>query len=234
MLFNIYCDESCHLPNDGNNIMVIGGISCRADYVKTAFQKIRDIKIKYNLDPFMEIKWTKVSGGKLEFYKEIVQYFFDSPYLNFRAVIATGKDRLNYKKYNISHDDWYYRIYYLLLHKMIQVGNQYHIYIDIKDTRGAEKIRMLQEVLNRSLYDFFNETVKYIQLAPSHEIQLLQLTDLLIGAISYENRCINTSEAKLELIEYIKKYSGRSLKHSTSLFEEKFNLFLWNPREVTE
>ena len=28
MEYNIYCDESCHLPHDNVDLMVIGGISC--------------------------------------------------------------------------------------------------------------------------------------------------------------------------------------------------------------
>lgn len=27
-VFNVYCDESCHLPNDGNSVMVLGGVWC--------------------------------------------------------------------------------------------------------------------------------------------------------------------------------------------------------------
>lgn len=26
--FNIYCDESCHLENDGQKSMVLGAVSC--------------------------------------------------------------------------------------------------------------------------------------------------------------------------------------------------------------
>ena len=28
MEYNIYCDESCHLENDGEKYMVLGGIIC--------------------------------------------------------------------------------------------------------------------------------------------------------------------------------------------------------------
>ncbi|HOJ11873.1 MAG TPA: DUF3800 domain-containing protein [Clostridiales bacterium] len=229
-IFNIYCDESCHLLNDGEDIMVLGGISCQTEHVKNINQHIRRIKSKHQVSPSMEIKWTKVSQGKLEFYKELIEYFFENPYLNFRSVIASGKQSLNYEAFNLTHDNWYYRMYFLLLRQMIQIGDKYRIYIDIKDTRGSEKIHMLQEVLNRSLYHFCNETVENIQLVRSHEIEILQLTDLLIGAISYANRTLKTSVAKLELIEIIKMKSGCNLIYSTSPYEPKFNLFVWKPR----
>ena len=173
-IFNIYCDESCHLLNDGEDIMVLGGISCQAEHVKEINQHIRRIKSKHQLSTLMEIKWTKVSEGKVEFYKELIEYFFKNPYLNFRSVIASGKKQLNYEAFNLTHDNWYYRMYYLLLRQMIQIGDQYKIYIDIKDTQGTEKIHMLQDVLNRSLYDFCKETIENIQLVRSHEIEILQ------------------------------------------------------------
>ena len=34
MKYNVYCDESCHLQNDGNDIMVIGGVFCSKTKVK--------------------------------------------------------------------------------------------------------------------------------------------------------------------------------------------------------
>lgn len=231
-IFNIYCDESCHLLNDGEDIMVLGGVSCYSKYVQSINRHIRKIKINHKLSPSMEIKWTKVSEGKIGFYKELIEYFFENPYLNFRAVIATGKKSLDYEAFNLTHDKWYYRMYYLLLRQMIHIGDRYRIYLDIKDTQGWEKIHMLQDVLNRSLYDFYNETVEKIQFVRSHEIEILQLTDLLIGAICYANRELETSNAKLELIETIKMLTGRNLVYSTPTYEPKFNLFVWKPREI--
>ncbi|MDQ2086501.1 DUF3800 domain-containing protein [Herbivorax sp. ANBcel31] len=231
-MFNIYCDESCHLINDGEDIMVLGGIACRFEQVKLINKDIRRIKKNYKLNDSMEIKWTKVSPAKIEFYKELINYFFNNPALSFRAVIARGKKSLDYDSFDLTHDKWYYRMYYLLLRQMIQIGYEYKIYIDIKDTQGTEKINSLQEVLSNSLYDFCNETVNKIQLVRSHEIEILQLTDLLIGAISYENRSLKTSNSKIELIETVKMLSGSSLTFSTPLHAPKFNLFTWKPREV--
>ena len=37
-MLNLYCDESCHLENDGESVMLIGGISC-PDYVRNIVYK---------------------------------------------------------------------------------------------------------------------------------------------------------------------------------------------------
>ncbi|OQB54106.1 MAG: hypothetical protein BWX97_00082 [Firmicutes bacterium ADurb.Bin146] len=227
-VYNIYCDESCHLERDGNDIMVLGCISCPIEFVKESNIHIRKIKQKHNIDPGSEIKWTKVSNSKIEMYLELIDYFFNSYYLNFRAVIAVNKSKLDHETFNQDHDSWYYKMYYLLLKYLIEVEDKYRIYIDIKDTRGMEKIDYLHRVLSNSLYDFYNETIERIQLVRSDEIQLLQLTDLIIGSLSYVNRKCSSSSAKLQIIEKIRKYTGLSLMHKTPKDFHKFNIFVWD------
>ncbi len=58
------------------------------------------------------------------------------------------------------------------------------------------------------------------------ELPVLQLADLIIGAVGYHNRDImNASAAKKELVKYIQKKSGYSLEKSAYPSEQKFNLF---------
>lgn len=101
--------------------------------------------------------------------------------------------------------------------------------MDIKDTKGARKVRKLGEILANGLYDFNMECIKNVQIINSKESELLQLADIFIGAISYlnrnENEKENYSKAKMNLIETIINSSGYNLRKSTFLSEEKFNLF---------
>lgn len=232
MEYNIYCDESCHLPHDSSDLMVIGGISCPKDKSLHINKTIRDIKKANGVYEFAEIKWTKVSMSKYKMYEELIDLFFDNTFLSFRAVVALNKSHLNYKKFNLSHDDWYQRIYYLALREMIDIGHLYHIYVDLKDTKGSEKINKLCEVLNNVVGYFYDDTVKNIQLLRSDQVQLLQLADLLIGAVSYSNRELNSNRAKIQLIHHIEEISGRSLKITSPKNESKINIFRWFPQEV--
>ena len=230
-LINVYCDESCHLPHDNSPIMVIGGISCPAWKVKEISEQLFRIKKKYGVYKFAEAKWIKVSPSKLDMYKDMVDLFFSEADLKFRAVIATGKQNLSLDAFGLDYDDWYQRIYYLLLREMVSVGNEYAIYNDIKDTKGNRKVEILKDVLNRSLYSFYDETICRIQLVRSDQIQIFQLVDLLIGAVAYTNRGLTTSLAKVELARYIEEKSRRPLLYTTPRYEEKFNLFRWVPQE---
>ena len=234
MEYSIYCDESCHLQNDKNDIMVIGGVFCPKSSVKEINKDIRKIKIKHGIGSKAEIKWRKVSNNKLEFYKELIEYFFKNDELKFRCVIAPEKTKLNLEEFSLTYNDWYYRIYYLLLKEIVSVDNEYIIYMDIKDTLGGEKVRKLKEVLNNLLFAFYSDVVKRIQLVRSDEIEIIQLTDILIGALSYVNRNLKVKEnAKSELIDLIMERSSQTLRYTTTpkIWHNKFDVFRWKPKK---
>lgn len=226
-LFNIYCDESCHLENDGEKAMVLGGVWCPADKKNEIFCRLREIKEEHGLNKRFEIKWNKVSKGKLDFYIDIINYFFDNSDLHFRALVVPNKQELNHEAFGQSHDTFYYKMYFNLLKTLFEPDCAYNIYLDIKDTRGQKKVDKLHEVLCNNHYDFNRELIKKVQQVRSEEVELVALADLLIGAISYLHRGMTTSEAKLKLIERIKERSKYNLMASTLYRENKFNIFVW-------
>lgn len=223
--YNIYCDESSHLVHSDNRIMTLGFISCDKNDAKKFNRKLKNIKIKNDLNKNYELKWTKVSKSKMDYYKQLVDYFFESD-LSFRCIVA-DKSTLDYKRYKHTHDDWYYKMYYLLLGKTLDESSIYNIYLDIKDTNSNNKIIKLREILNNSYYKFTDQMIKNLQHVNSKEIELIQLVDLFIGAIAYKNNNLSTSEAKLELVNYISNKSNKNLNTTTLLGEEKFNIFIW-------
>lgn len=230
-MINIYCDESCHLQNDSSDIMVLGGISCNDEEKKKIFNDIRLIKVKHNLSSWFEIKWTKISYKKIEFYKELIDYFFKNN-LKFRGIIATDKKNLNHVKYNNGdYNEWYYKMYYLLLDYMIAPSNEYRIFIDIKDTKGGPKVKKLHEVLCNYKYDFKHKVIRDIKQINSKESEILQITDLFIGALGFKNRKIKNLNAKSEIVEYIESKYQIKMNKKTSRNEEKFNIFIWEPRK---
>lgn len=231
MKFNIYCDESCHLEHDNQKYMVLGGIICERSVRNKIKRDILEIKTRNNIRKNAEIKWNKVSPSKLNYYKEIVDYFFDNDDLRFRALII-DKTQLRHNAFNQTHDDWYYKMYYQLLLNLVEPKQENYIYLDIKDTKSAKKVEGLKKYLNFKLMDYEFEVIKNIQSINSQESTILQLADLMIGAVGYKNRKVydeeNASIAKRELMMYIIEKSGYSLNKSTFLSEKKFNLFCIN------
>jgi hypothetical protein len=231
--YNIYCDESCHLQNDDSNVMVLGAAWCSKTVKEEVFGRIREIKQKHGFKPDFEIKWNKVSKAKTDFYIELINYFFDDDHLHFRALVVPDKKALNHEAFNQDHDTFYYKMYFDLLKVILSPDCAYNIYIDIKDTRSQEKVMKLQNVLRNNHYDYHNQIIRKIQQVHSHEVELLQITDMLSGAISYLHRGLSGNEAKLKIIEKIRARSGYSLLKSTLFKEDKMNIFIWKSRTVT-
>ncbi|PGH39537.1 MAG: hypothetical protein CRN43_08465 [Candidatus Nephrothrix sp. EaCA] len=220
-LINIYCDESCHLENDGQNIMALGAVFCPTSKKAEIFNRLHELKLKHNLIPAhfkapkqnrarYEIKWNKVSKSKLDFYKDVIDFFFDNADLGFRVLVVPNKSELDYKGYGHTHDSFYCKMYFNLLEVILNPEYGHHIYIDIKDTRSREKAHKLEEILRNDKYDYSKETVKKVQPVRSHEVELAQVADLLTGAVSYVHRGLNTSKPKTELIEHIRRRSKYS------------------------
>jgi hypothetical protein len=231
MEYNMYCDESCHLENDNINVMALGTIWCLKEKKAGIFKRIREIKIEYGLSKNFEIKWNKVSPSKKDFYLRLVDYFFDDNDIHFRALIVPDKSKLNHEIFNQTHDDFYYKMYFDLLKAILIPQNSYNIYIDIKDTRSQEKVSKLATILRNNHYDYNKQIIKNIQQIKSHEVELLPLADLLIGAMGYHHRKLTTNEAKLAIIQRIQERSGYSLNNSTLYREDKLNLFIWNAKQ---
>ncbi len=230
-IYNIYCDESCHLEHDRLSAMALGAILCPASYAKQVAKCIRDIKQKHGLSPTFEIKWVKVSPGKIAFYKDILDYCFREDNLQLRVVLIPNKNKLNHDFFKQNHDDWYYKMYFILLKQIIKSDNSYNIYIDIKDTRSQEKIIKLHNYLCNHQGDINKQTINKIQQIRSHETEHLQIIDLFIGALTYTHRKLKTSTAKLELIKFMQKCLGSDFLETTSLNKNKFNVLIWNAKD---
>ena len=236
-MINIYCDESCHLElsrksEDKQKSMVIGGIRRDKRYVKQISEDVKEIKEKHGIYKYNEIKWTKVASGKSEFYKEIIKYFFSQDKLEFRCIVFPDKSKFDYSIHD--HEDIYNIMYFLLLKKMIHNDEKYYIYVDKKDTRGSSKFKRLREYLCRTHGDFSMDMVEKIQIVDSRDLQLMQLADLFIGAISYYHRGLSNHDkplnTKQELVNMIEDLSNVDLSKTTSLYNHKFNVFVWRPR----
>lgn len=219
--FNIYCDESTHLPNDGCPFMLLGYICVPYPLVREGKNAINDIKNKYGF--IGEMKWSNINQKTEPMYEELIEFFFRSN-LKFRAVVVR-KSEIDDTRPGYTFNDFYFRMYYQLLHHpMEDTENTYNVYFDIKDTCSHLKLRRLKEILGNS------SNVRNFQFMKSYESQFIQLADVIMGAVNYnlrmeEDNIPGQSVAKKKVVETIKRYSNLSLIRSTYKTAEKFNLF---------
>ncbi len=214
--FNYYCDESTHLPNDNMPYMLLGYVSVPYHQMKIHSDAIKEIRNKHKV--FGEIKWSKISAKKYDFYADLVDYFFASD-LSFRAIVIK-KEQIANHNYHQDHDTFYYKMYYQLVYHKIDVLNTYNIYLDIKDTLSAAKVNHLKDILQTKL-----GVIRNLQNIHSHESVFMQICDLLMGAVNYHLRGLDKMKAKTNLISRIQKQSNHTLTESTPKTENKMNLF---------
>lgn len=213
--FNFYCDESTHLENDGMPFMMIAYVSTAYNQMDLHKRNIKAIKAKYKVKG--EIKWSNVSEGAYPFYAELIDYFFSTD-LNFRSIIV-DKSQIDNSRPGFSYDDFYFMMYYQLIHHKINLGYTYNIYLDIKDTRSHKKLPKLKDMLK------WNASIRNFQFIRSHESYFMQLTDLIMGAINYKLRGEDKVIAKTKLIQKIEKHCQVPITKSTPKSADKFNLF---------
>lgn len=233
-LYNVYCDESCHLEKDSSPVMILGAMYCLVEKKKEIFAEIRNIKKKYDISSYFEIKWTKVSASKIDFYMELLEYFWNNSDLHYRGLVARGKQHLDHEKFNDGdYDLWYYKMYYRMLDPVISPNKRYHIMVDIKDTRGGKRVEKLREVLCNNIYDFKQEVIDQIGQINSRESEILQLADLLNGALAFYHRGLmdrpDANQGKVDFVKALQKHVV--LDENTRYGEQKFNLFIWEPKE---
>lgn len=226
--YNLYCDESCHLEHDDSDVMVLGALIIPKDKRQEITENILQIKARYGVKARTEVKWTKASMPKIDLYKDLLNCFFLDDDMRFRVLVAK-KTRLNHEAWSQSHNDWYYKMYFTMLDRLFDSANTYNVYVDIKDTHSAQRTEKLEEVLANSHRDFNHECIKKVQLIRSDEVQMMQITDVINGAVCRANRTTipQPSGAKAEIIDYIRRRSRLRLTQSTTLGTRKLNIFVW-------
>lgn len=230
MEYNIYCDESCHLKSNDSNFMLIGAVYCPKYKVRKVNEYIEHLKENYNLSNKIELKWNKIDKKTEKLYLDIINYFFNNDDLKFR-VIVIDKTTLNHKKYNQTENDFYHKVYYDMLKYIITPGNSYNIYPDIKDTNSYYYFQIMLEYLRYKMSDTNKKTIKKVQPIRSYEAPILQMNDILIGALSYYYRKLNSNSVKLNIVNEIQKLYQNSFDVSSYYNNTKFNIFMWRSRD---
>ena len=81
--------------------------------------------------------------------------------------------KLNHGYFNQgSHDSFYYKMYFYMLRNILKPEQRYNVYLDIKDTRSAQKLANLKDILCNNVYDFTQQMIGNIQNIHSHESEI--------------------------------------------------------------
>jgi hypothetical protein len=221
----VYCDES---RQTNSRWMLLGSVwiprKLEEEFEKICFefrQKTRNSKAYF--------KWTKVSKGKLDAYKGLVDLFFKFGDMRFKCLLI-DTHQLDFDGYH--HGDYelgFYRFYFYLLSRTMIKDNQYFVLLHRKDNKKRGRLGDLKNHLNeyfRARFLVDRDVVSNVEPRDARLYNQLQIVDVLLGAVGYVWEGYELSPAKLELIKHIEIHRGKKLAVVSLPSERKFNI--WN------
>jgi hypothetical protein len=220
-VIHLYCDESRHLPHDREPFMLLGLVACPADKTRPYHLELRALCSEHGLTGDYVMKWTHVRPGKLAFYQAVLAWFLAKEDLSFRALLLPDKAKVFEHLPEGSQDMAYYRLYTELLRGGMEPGGRYRAFLDQKDTRGGEKVRQLESLMRCHANDRGGEIMLGLQQIQSHEARLLQLADVLLGAVGSAHSTLPLPTAKQILISQLADAIGSPLSLDTAAFSPK-------------
>ena len=230
-IYNIYCDESRHTSDPSQHFIVIGALQCLREDKQRVVHRIHNLMAMNAIKT--EFGWKKVSPNKENFYRDIIQLFIEEEGLTFRCIVIDRR-KLNHEHWNGGDKELgFYKLYYQLLVHWLQPRDTYHIYLDWQQNSSSTRFEDLRQILIHKL----NGRAKISCLEPveSDTQPLIQLSDLIIGAVGYSwnslNLKENSSELKKELVNTLASSLNKPDLNFCSLKNDRqFNIFNWQGR----
>ena len=185
-----------------------------------------------------ELKWTKVSRQKYAEYASLIDLMFEMTRAGRAAfkslVIDTSTP--DYARYRTENPELgFYKGYYHFLHRDFGPyarTDEHSLHVLLDQRPSKYKLEVLQIILNRGLRKSFRrgvDVVKRLQEGDSKDSDLLQLTDVIMGAIGFHcnglHRRSDASAAKVKLADYVaKKARLNNLHEETRRARQDFEI----------
>ena len=180
--------------------MAVGAISCPRLLVPYVNRDIRQIKEKYRL--FYPIRWSRLNPCLDLFYQELLDYFFSNNFLKFQGLVIEDKHKLYPNRRVFRFELGYYTIYSELCLLLMSERPTYNLYLSTTDARSRLGSRNIRSKLN----EYYNPVhIKNIQTIRFVESELLQLTNLFVGTLTYTHRQLSGNTIKLRFIDKLNK-----------------------------
>jgi hypothetical protein len=207
--------------------MVIGALACPRDRKEGVTQRINLLRKQH--DVWREFGWKTLSPSRHDFYWALLDFFRSEPDLAFRCLVV-DRNILDHDQFNRGDNELgFYKLYYQMLVHWLKPACAYHIYLDWQQNRMQHRCMDLRDILQRRLTG--KAKIECLEPVSSSQIPMIQLTDLLIGAVGYTWNDQRGSTTKETFCADLANVVGmRTLKTTTMWSEEKFNIFHFTGR----
>jgi len=219
---------------------VVGGLCVHKNTIPVVHKNIAEYRDKYNMKA--ELKWTKVSNQKVSEYTALVEYFFamnSTNLIQFHCVIFDNH-KWNHRKYNDGDPDiGLSKLYYQLLHHKFggysgKVGSLFVCLDHRHSTTAHETLRKMLNAAAARDHGITTEPFKQIVSANSKSDDLLQLNDVILGAVGAakngKHLLASSRQSKRDLAALVLKKSGLPFDVDTPRNVMRFVVWNFRPR----
>lgn len=182
-----------------------------------------------------EFHWSGYRGGeKRQAYEDLVRYAFQLINRKHAAlhVIVANFGSYNHKaKKGENKDTSVNRMYYqLLLHRVARFyGRKRAIHVRLDSGNDSADVCAMRNELCAAAYHQYDarpNCVRSIEPVKSHNVGLVQMVDVLVGAIAAKRNQVEHKSAKGELADFVLKASGRHSWSTNTSYNSRF-LTVW-------
>lgn len=234
--FSFYCDEA-GISND--RFTVVGGICLHHDSIQSALDNMASFREKTGM--YKELKWAKISNQKSREYSELVDYFFAMNNINIFHFHCLIFDSHNWRHNAFNQGDrdiGLSKLYYqVLLHKFARLcGPSGSLYVRLDHRNSSTSLHDLRRMLNLAAardLNIANDPFKQIVSADSKECDLLQLNDVILGAVcaarNGKHLLATGRESKRTIAKMVLEKSGLgSFEQNTPRGVSRFSIWNFN------
>lgn len=182
----VFIVDEAGISND--RFTVVGGICAHKATLAGVYKTLSEYRETFNMRA--ELKWSKISDQKQQEYKWLVDYFFalnNSNLIQFHSIVFDSH-QWNHQKYNDGEGDTgLSKLYYqLILHKfMKRCGPHGTLYVCMDHRNSKTSLEDLRRMLNSACErdHGLRAPLKQLVSKHSHDDDLLQLNDVILGAV---------------------------------------------------
>ena len=225
----VYIDESSQTKH---RFLLLGAVTIPLLEQAEATRALLDSRLPEL--PSGEMKWVKVSTAKIEAYKRFIDTFFDHKSCtnaHFHSVVI-DTHKLNDKQYNDgSREIGFNKEIYQLANKCAEIyPGLFHLYPDHRETTNTpDQLRLILNRGRRKKGDKRSWPFRRCQFRDSGKVAILQLADLLLGAIAFNlnghHHKDGASRAKIDLMRHVLHRAGIQDPDSDTSRTGKFTIW---------
>jgi len=198
----VFFDETGSINDQANRFFGLGMIKCMQLYYLD--YGIRQIRQKYQF--YDEIKWNTLSKAKIKIIKLIINQVFSTPGIYFAAIIINKNDINFEKQFHNNPYQAYQEFSENLLISNIQANEVLTILADYITTPRSVRFEVdIKHNLNQALGRL---AISGVHRVDSKGVTLIQIVDLLLGAVIYEYKLkyklVKGDRHKLTILGYIR------------------------------